>query len=58
MHPSEEAVLAETRRQFFARGARGIGGIALAGLLGESAQANPKGVNFKRKNDAFTRRPW
>ena len=35
MHPCDETVLAETRRQFFARGARGIGGIALASLLAE-----------------------
>jgi uncharacterized protein (DUF1501 family) len=33
LHPTPEAVLAETRRQFFARGARGIGSIALASLL-------------------------
>ncbi len=37
MHPSDEAVLAETRRQFFGRGARGIGGMALASALGQSA---------------------
>ena len=43
MHPSEEAVLVETRRQFFARGARGIGGIALATLLAENGLAFPKG---------------
>ena len=43
MHPSEEAVLTETRRQFFARGARGIGGIALATLLAENGLAFPKG---------------
>ena len=36
MHPSDQAVLAETRRQFFARGARGIGGIALASMLAEN----------------------
>ncbi len=39
MHPSDEAVLAETRRQFFARGARGIGGIALATVLAENGLA-------------------
>ena len=43
MHPSEEAVLVETRRQFFARGARGIGGIALATLLAENGLAFSKG---------------
>ncbi len=43
MHPSEEAVLAETRRQFFARGARGIGGLALASLIADNAPGNPVG---------------
>ena len=43
MHPSKEAVLTETRRQFFARGAQGIGGIALANLLAESGLGGPKG---------------
>ena len=43
MHPSEEAVLVETRRQFFAWGARGIGGIALATLLAENGLAFSKG---------------
>ena len=43
MHPSEKAVLAETRRQFFARGARGIGGIALATLLAENGLGLLKG---------------
>jgi Protein of unknown function (DUF1501) len=33
MHPTDEAVLLETRRQFFARGARGLGVAALASLL-------------------------
>src|SRR5580698_8000305 len=35
MHPSDEGVLNETRRQFFARGARGLGVAALATMLGE-----------------------
>jgi uncharacterized protein (DUF1501 family) len=35
MHPEDEAVLAETRRQFFGRGARGIGSLALMSLLAE-----------------------
>jgi len=35
-HPEDEAVLAETRRQFFGRGARGLGLAALASLVGES----------------------
>ena len=43
MHPHKEAVLAETRRQFFARGAKGIGGIALANLLAESGFGASKG---------------
>jgi hypothetical protein len=34
MHPSDEAVLNETRRQFFARGAKGLGVAALATMLG------------------------
>src|SRR6516162_10652072 len=33
MHPADEAVLLETRRQLFARGARGLGLAALASLL-------------------------
>ena len=37
MHPhNKEALLAETRRQFFARGAKGIAGIALANLMADS----------------------
>jgi uncharacterized protein (DUF1501 family) len=35
MHPEEEAVLAETRRQFFGKGARGLGSLALLSLLAE-----------------------
>jgi len=35
MHPYDEAVLTETRRQFFGRAARGLGGAALATMLGE-----------------------
>ena len=42
MHPHKEAILAETRRQFFARGAKGIGGIALANLLAENSFGTPK----------------
>ena len=37
MNPSDEAVLAETRRQFFGRGARGLGSLALFSLLTERA---------------------
>ena len=39
MQPEDESVLAETRRQFFGRGARGIGSIALFSLLAEQAKA-------------------
>ncbi|HWB96717.1 MAG TPA: DUF1501 domain-containing protein [Bryobacteraceae bacterium] len=39
MHPSDEAVLQETRRQFFGRGARGLGIAALATMLSERSQA-------------------
>jgi hypothetical protein len=39
MHPSDQAVLNETRRQFFARGARGLGVAALATLLAEKNTA-------------------
>ena len=35
MHPSDEAVLNETRRQFFAHGARGLGVAALASIVGK-----------------------
>ena len=35
LHPAREAILAETRRQFFGKLAKGIGGIALANLLAE-----------------------
>jgi len=36
MDPLDEAVVIETRRQFFSRSARGLGGIALASLLGDN----------------------
>jgi uncharacterized protein (DUF1501 family) len=40
IHPEDEAVLAETRRQFFGRGARGLGSLALFSLLADqNAQA-------------------
>ncbi len=35
----DRAVEMETRRQFFARGARGLGSLALATMLGEKATA-------------------
>ena len=41
MHPFKEAIRAETRRQFFGRTARGIGGLALANLLADDAFALP-----------------
>jgi len=37
MHPHKEVLLAETRRQFFAHGAKGIAGIALANLMADSS---------------------
>lgn len=37
----DEVVLAETRRQFFRRGAQGLGGLALASLAGGRANAAP-----------------
>ena len=36
MIPIDEAVLVETRRQFFGRSARGLGSLALASLLGDN----------------------
>jgi uncharacterized protein (DUF1501 family) len=43
MHPEDEAVLAETRRQFFGRGAKGLGSLALLSLLAErQAKAETK----------------
>jgi uncharacterized protein (DUF1501 family) len=40
LDPSNEAVMTETRRQFFGRGARGLGSLALFSLLADqSAQA-------------------
>ncbi len=41
MHPSDRAVLQETRRQFFARGARGLGAAALATAIGDDLRASP-----------------
>jgi uncharacterized protein (DUF1501 family) len=35
MHPSDEAVITETRRQLLGRGARGLGSLALFSLLSE-----------------------
>jgi hypothetical protein len=48
MHPSDEAVLNETRRQFFAHGARGLGVAALASIVGKemlgATAPDPKAV--------------
>ena len=40
MHPSDEAVLTETRRQFFGRSAKGLGNLALFSLLAENSKAD------------------
>ncbi|HYP05997.1 MAG TPA: DUF1501 domain-containing protein [Bryobacteraceae bacterium] len=37
LHPEDEAVCTETRRQFFARGGRGLGAAALASMFAEGA---------------------
>ena len=39
-----ESILAETRRQFFSRGARGLGTMALASLLQDDAAAAPANI--------------
>jgi hypothetical protein len=44
MNPQHEAALLETRRQFFGRGARGLGVAALAALLGESATSRAAAI--------------
>src|ERR1700687_3792689 len=44
MHPSDEAVLNETRRQFFARGARGLGVAALATMIGDEMKGAPVSI--------------
>ena len=41
MNPTDQAVLIETRRQFFRRGAQGVGGAALATLLAGQSPAAP-----------------
>jgi hypothetical protein len=40
----DDCILAETRRQFFARGARGLGQLALASLLGREGRAAGGGL--------------
>jgi len=47
MHPLKGAILAETRRQFFGRMAKGIGGIALANLFAED------GFGMPRQDESF-----
>ena len=42
MHPVKEAVLAETRRQFFGKVAMGVGGLALSSLMAEDAFGLPQ----------------
>ena len=46
MHPSDEAVLNETRRQFFAHGARGLGVAALATHSGQRDDGRPLSPNL------------
>ena len=46
-HPLRDAILRETRRQFFARTAKGIGGIALAHLFAED------GLGATRQSESF-----
>ena len=48
MHPSKEAILTETRRQFFARGGQWLGALALASLVAEEAKGSPKGAEDER----------
>ena len=50
LHPIKDAILAETRRQFFGRMAKGIGGIALANLFAEDGFA-------MHRQDGILRRP-
>ena len=42
MHPSEELLVAETRRHFLARGARGLGTIALGSLIADELRSHPQ----------------
>jgi len=42
MHPVKEAILNETRRQFFGQVAKGIGGLALSNLMAEELFAQPQ----------------
>ena len=44
MNQYDQTVLAATRRQFFAQGSRGLGGLALASLLSEAAPARNEKV--------------
>jgi hypothetical protein len=47
MHPLKGAILAETRRQFFGKMAKGIGGIALGSLFAED------GFGMPRQDESF-----
>jgi hypothetical protein len=47
MHPLKGAILAETRRQFFGKMAKGIGGIALGSLFAED------GFGIPRQDESF-----
>ncbi|MDX1981579.1 MAG: DUF1501 domain-containing protein [Bryobacteraceae bacterium] len=49
LSPEAQAVLNETRRQFFARGARGVGSIALASMLGADTGTLPGLPHFPPK---------
>ena len=42
MHPVKEAILNETRRQFFGQVATGIGGLALSNLMAGDLFAQPQ----------------
>ena len=53
MTPEDLSVLNETRRQFFARGARGLGVAALASLMGESAQGGTPHFRPKAKRAIY-----
>ena len=43
-HPIDQWISHETRRQFFGRGAKGLGAVALASLLGRHAEGAAAGV--------------
>ena len=49
MTPAEETIRTETRRQFFSRGARGLGGAALATMMGRASGGLPALPHFAPK---------